>query len=81
MLGNIRLNILLTGSYIHLANLILGKFVAAIFEIGHHLEKFRSFREIFFHFREVFENCIEYIGNFLIHFREILNFVRKTCIF
>ena len=29
----------------------------------------------FFHFREVFEKCIEYIGKFLIHFREI--FVKK----
>ena len=28
----------------------------------------------FFHFREIFEKCIEYIGKFLIHFREILNF-------
>ena len=31
----------------------------------------------FFHFREVFGKCIdlEYIGKFLIHFKEILNFV------
>ena len=27
-----------------------------------------------FRFREIFEKCIEYIGKFLIHFREILNF-------
>ena len=26
----------------------------------------------FFHFREIFEKCIEYIVKFLIHFREIL---------
>ena len=31
----------------------------------------------FFHFREIFEKCIEYIGKFLIHFREILNFCVK----
>ena len=28
----------------------------------------------FFYFREIFEKCIEYIGKFLIHFREILIF-------
>ena len=36
---------------------------------------------ISFHFREVFEKCIEYIGEFLIHFREILNFCRKVVLF
>ena len=35
----------------------------------------------FFHFREVFEKCIEYIGKFLIHFREILNFCQKVVLF
>ena len=35
----------------------------------------------FFHFREVFEKCIEYIGKFLIHFREILNFCQKVVFF
>ena len=28
----------------------------------------------FFHFREVFEKCIGYIGKFLVHFREVLKF-------
>ena len=28
----------------------------------------------FFHFREVFEKCIDYIGKFLVHFREVLKF-------
>ena len=32
----------------------------------------------FFHFREIFEKCIDYIGKFLIHFREILNFCLKV---
>ena len=27
-----------------------------------------------FHFREVFEKCIDYIGKFLVHFREVLKF-------
>ena len=46
MLGNIRLNILLTGSYIHLAYLILGKFVAAIFEIITYI-----------HLKSIIEHC------------------------
>ena len=28
----------------------------------------------FFHFREVLEKCIDYIGKSLVHFREILKF-------
>ena len=32
----------------------------------------------FFHFREIFEKCIEFIGKFLIHFREIFNFCKKS---
>ena len=28
----------------------------------------------FFHFREVFEKCIDYIAKFLVHFREVLKF-------
>ena len=44
-----------------------------------------SFKEesgrFFFHFREIFEKCIEYIGKFLIHFREILNFCQKVVLF
>ena len=35
----------------------------------------------FFHFREVFEKCIEYIGTFLVHFKEILNFREKLVSF
>ena len=35
--------------------------------------KVESWRFLF-HFREIFEKCIEYIGKFLIHLREILNF-------
>ena len=34
----------------------------------------KGIREISFHFREVFQKCIEYIGKFLIQMREILKF-------
>ena len=44
-----------------------------------------SFQEesgrFFFHFREVFEKCIEYIGKFLIYFREFFNFCQKVLLF
>ena len=33
-----------------------------------------------FHYRKVFKKCIGYIGNVLIHFREISYFV-KSCMF
>ena len=32
---------------------------------------------ISFHFREVFEKCIEYIGKFFVHYREKVNFLEK----
>ena len=35
----------------------------------------------FFHFREAFEKCIEYIGKFMVHFWEILNFHEKLVSF
>ena len=40
-----------------------------------------SFKEegrFFFHFREIFEKCIEYIGKFLIHFRGDVEFLSKS---
>ena len=33
-----------------------------------------------FHFREVFQKCIEYIGKLLIQIREISLFCKKLCI-
>ena len=35
----------------------------------------------FFHFREVFEKCIDYIGKFLVHFLEIFDFGLKLVYF
>ena len=35
----------------------------------------------FFHFREVFEKCIDNIGKFLVHFKEVLEFSSKRGVF
>ena len=38
---------------------------------------YRTIGPLVFHSREVFEKCVEYIGKFLIHFRETLKFGKK----
>ena len=57
-------------------------YMGALLKINLPIIHVMSFKEesgrFCFHFREVFEKCIDYIGKFLIHFREILNFCYKV---
>ena len=59
-------------------NCLTGTFVTIQTNIIHVMSLKVASGRFFFHFREVFEKCIDYIGKFLVHFREVLKFLEKV---